>query len=264
MREIARRELADRRLGIVGWMVGYVAMVLITTASFPSVRDTWEIQAFMDELPAALKGLLGSQELDFTSGAGYVNGRLVAFTFPIMLLVYVLGFGSRAIAGEHEDGRLDLVVSYPVSRRDLALGKVGVMLGITSLFIVGSLFAVWLTGLPVELGVGPAEMWPAALMMLAFAAFFGGLALLVGCWRLERTTAIAVPAGLALAGWLINSVSAVASWLEPVRALSPLWWYTRANPLRDGLDVQAFGLLAGGAVLFLGAALVVFDRRDLA
>jgi len=102
------------------------------------------------------------------------------------------------------------------------------------------------------------------LMLVAFASFYGSLALLVGCWRLERRIAMAVPGGLALAGWLINSLAAVATWLEPVRAMSPLWWFTRTNPLRDGLDTGGFSLLAAGAMLFTAAALRVFDRRDLA
>lgn len=261
---IAERELLDRRTGIIGWTIAYVAMVLLTTLSFPAVRDTFGVDQFVDELPAAIKALLGSQDLDFTSGAGYVNSRLVAFTFPVMLLVFVIGFGSRAVAGEHEDGRLDLVISYPIPRQTYVLARMGVMVGLVTGFVVVSLAAVWLSGLLVDLGLGPRELWPAGLMLIAFASFYGGLALLVGCWRLDRRFAMAVPGGIALAGWLINSLAAVATWLEPVRAISPLWWFTRTNGLREGLDSMGFALLTAGALIFVAAALRIFDRRDLA
>jgi ABC-2 type transport system permease protein len=261
---IVERELRDRRTGIIGWSIAYVAMVLLTTLSFPAVRDTFGVDEFVNQLPAALKALLGSQDLDFTSGAGYVNSRLIAFTFPVMLLIFVIGFGSRVVAGEHEDGRLDLVIAYPILRRTYLLARTGVMVGVTTGFVLLALGALWLTGLPVDLGLGPAELWPAGLMLIAFACFYGGLALLVGCVRLERRFAMAIPGGIALAGWLVNSLAAVATWLEPVRAVSPLWWFTRNNPLRDGLDTSAFLLLAGGALIFIVAALEVFDRRDLA
>ena len=101
-------------------------------------------------------------------------------------------------------------------------------------------------------------------MLIAFAMFFGGIATFIGCWRLDRTAAIAVPAAIALVGWLLNSAAAVAEWLEPVRTISPLWWFTRRNVMLQGLDVTAFLLLTGGAVVLYVAAAVVFDRRDLA
>jgi hypothetical protein len=94
--------------------------------------------------------------------------------------------------------------------------------------------------------------------------FFGGLATFIGCWRLDRTAAVAVPAAVALGGWLLNSLAAVADWLEPARTVSPLWWFTRRNAMVQGLDITAFALLAGGALLLFVASAVVFSRRDLA
>ena len=36
---------------------------------------------------------------------------------PLLLLVYAIGAGSRAIAGEEESGTLDLLLAHPLSRR---------------------------------------------------------------------------------------------------------------------------------------------------
>jgi len=262
--EVARREFDDRRKGLMAWSVGYVAMVLITTASYPSIADNPEIQYFIDELPEALTALIGGEGVDFTTATGYVQSRLLSFVFPIMLLVFVIGFGARAVAGEHQDGRLDLVLSYPVRRRSYLAGRGAVGLGVVTGFMALSMLTLWLGGLPVDLGIGPGELWPAAVMLVAFAAFFGALTLLVSCWRLERNVAIAVPAGLALGSWLVGSLAALTTWLQPVRTMSPLWWLTRRNPLEEGLDLVALGLLVAGAVVFAVAAMVVFDRRDLA
>ena len=44
---------------------------------------------------------------------------------PLLLLVAAIGAGARAIAGEEERGTLDLLLSTPVSRRRLALEKLG-------------------------------------------------------------------------------------------------------------------------------------------
>jgi ABC-2 type transport system permease protein len=261
---IARREIDDRRRGLVGWSLGILAMMAITIASFPSIRDTPGIDEFIEQLPDSVKALMGGADLDFASATGYVNARMLALLVPALFLVFVIGFGSRAVAGEHQDGRLDLVLSFPVKRRRLILEKVGVLAAVLLWFTTLVVLSLLIGGLTVDLGLTVSQVWPAAVMMLLFGLFFGLLALAAGCLTLERSLAITVPTVVALAGWLINSLAAIASWLEPARAISPLWWYSRINPLADGLDVGGAASLGAGAVIFLVVALLAFDRRDLA
>ncbi len=68
----------------------------------------------MRDLPASVRALIGSQEgIPLTSAPGYLQARLFSTILPILLLVYAISLGSRAIGGAEEDGTLQLVVTAP-------------------------------------------------------------------------------------------------------------------------------------------------------
>jgi len=46
--------------------------------------------------------------------------------------------------------------------------------------------------------------------------------------------------------------------------LSPFYYYTSAEPLRNGLDMGHAGVLIVLTVVFLAVALIAFERHDLA
>jgi ABC-2 type transport system permease protein len=90
----------------------------------------------------------------------------------------------------------------------------------------------------------------------------GGFSLAVGAAHPSRALAIAVPAAFAAFSFLVNGLHQLASWLDPFRFLSSFWWIGQ-SPLSDG--VRLIGLLVVGlaAVLSLGAAALLIERRDL-
>ena len=93
---------------------------------------------------------------------------------------------------------------------------------------------------------------------------FGGVALAVGCATGRRALAAAAAAGLAIAGFLVNSLSSLAEGLERWRPLTLFYQYASNDPLRNGLDLGDAAVLVAVAVATALAALAAFQRRDLA
>ncbi|MDZ7733269.1 MAG: ATP-binding cassette domain-containing protein [Acidimicrobiia bacterium] len=233
---IARREVLDRARGLVAWTCGFVFLLAVTIATYPSLRDEPGIGHFEEEIPDALRAFTGGEEFDFTSAPGLVNSRLLAFLLPLLVLVYVIGYGSRLVAGEHQQGRLDLVLSYPVTRRRVLAERLGVLVVIVGLFCALVALALTWGGLPVDLDLEPGGVLAACLMLGVLGLLFGALAAAAGAVTLERSLAYAVAGGYAAFAYFVNSLSALASWLEPVRPVSVFYWYGRRNPLLEGVD----------------------------
>jgi ABC-2 type transport system permease protein len=80
----------------------------------------------------------------------------------------------------------------------------------------------------------------------------------------RRALAAAAAAGLAIAGFLVNSLSSLAEGLRPWRPLMLFYQYAGNDPLRRGLDLGDAAVLLGFAATMALAALVAFQRRDLA
>jgi beta-exotoxin I transport system permease protein len=230
-------------------------------AIFPSIESSPDFERLVESYPDALKNLFGISG-DFTTGPGYLDGELFSLMLPLFAIVLGVGSAARTLAGEEDAGRLELVLSYPVRRRDAVLAKgaaVAVELAILAAAGFGALALLDpLVGLDLSIARLAAAMAGVALLAL----FYGWLALAVAAATPSRALAIGVPAAVAAAGYLIGGLHELAGWLDPFRFLSPFWWLGQ-SPLRNGVDGWGALVVALAAVGCLAAAAVLLERRDL-
>src|SRR5512132_3386475 len=101
-----RVSLSLQRRAVIGWAIGLATVVAIYAAVYPSMQQSAaDLNAYIDKMPEAFKNVIGE---NYTSPAGYLRAELFAVLGPILFLVYTVGAGGRAIAGEEEARSLDL------------------------------------------------------------------------------------------------------------------------------------------------------------
>jgi ABC-2 type transport system permease protein len=260
------RLLADRRRGALGWGLGMVAGVAAVVGLWPSVRGSADIEQVVEDLPASLRAMIGSQEgIPLSSAPGYLQARLFSTLLPILLVVYGISLGSRTIGGPEEDGTLQLVVTAPVTRRRIAAERfAGALLLVVALSMLGFLTAVGLGALvdlfpEVEVGrmvVATVAVTQLGLLHLAVAAA-------VGAATGRRGPAVSAASAVAVGGYLLHGLAASAEPVRGLRVISPWWWLLDRNLLVQDPTFLALGLPLVVSVLAVGAGLVVFERRDL-
>jgi ABC-2 type transport system permease protein len=261
--ELFRRGLRDHRRSLLAWSVGVVAYIGLIVAIFPSIEGSPEFDDLLESYPEILKELFGIVEGgSLTSGAGFLDAELFSFMLPLLVLFLAIGSGARTFAGEEDAGRLELVLAYPVRRRDAVIAK-GLAVAAEVLFLCAAVGLSLLVFDPlVDLGLEVEHIAGAAATLAALGLIHGWLALSIGAATASRALAIGVPAGLAAAAYLVNGLHGVAGWLDPLRFASS-FWLVGSSPLQGG--TRAWGvvvvLVAAAAILALGATLV--ERRDL-
>jgi ABC-2 type transport system permease protein len=260
------RLLADRRRGALWWALGMVLGVASIVGLWPSVRDDQTLDRVVEHLPTSMRALIGSQAaIPLSSAPGYLQARLFSTTLPILLLVYAIGLGARAIGGAEEDGTLQLVMTAPVTRRQVAADRFAASaLLLITLVVVGVITAVAL-GTLVSLfhDVGIGRMMVATLAVAEIALLHLAIAFAAGAVTGRRGPAIATASGIAVGSYILYGLAASADAIKVVRVVSPWWWLLDRNPL-----VESPTFLALGLPLLLAAAIFVygvsqFDRRDL-
>ncbi len=119
--------------------------------------------------------------------------------FLVPLIALLLSFD--AIVGEHERGTLLLLLSYPLSRWQVVVGKV---LGQVAILAVATVLgygaagvALWLKG-----GVG-IDAWLAYGAMVATSVMLGASFVAIGCLASTLVRERATAAGLAVGVWLL-------------------------------------------------------------
>ena len=243
-------------------MVGIAAYCVVIASIFPSIEGTADFDELLESYPDALKELFGIEEGSLTSGPGYLDAELFSLMLPLLVLVLAIGAGARAWAGEEEAGRLELVLAYPVRRRDALLAKAGALAAEVVVACGAAFVALAVMDAVVGLDLSLGRLAGAVGAVGLLGLLHGWLALAVGAAGPGRALAIGVPAALAAAAYLVGGLHELAGWLEPFRFGSSVWWIGSA-PLRAG--VSGWGVLgvAAAALAVLAAGAVLAERRDL-
>jgi ABC-2 type transport system permease protein len=92
---------------------------------------------------------------------------------------------------------------------------------------------------------------------------FGSITLALGCATGHRTAAAGGASALAVAAYLLTSLAGLVEGLRKFRPLSPFWWYSGNDPLRNGLSALHVALLVAVTVCALSVAVYTFVRRDI-
>ncbi|MGZ8629774.1 MAG: ABC transporter permease subunit [Actinomycetota bacterium] len=253
----------DQRRGLTGWGIGVAAVVLMYAAFYPSIRESAaDLQAYLDNLPDAIRSIVATE--DYTSPSGYLQSEFFNTMGPLVVLIFAIGAGSRAIAGEEEAGTLDLLLSTPVRRRQvLATKAVAIVVAAAALGAVAAV-AIGAFGPLFDLSVPLGDVAAACMMLTLLGVAFGAIAFAVGAWTGHRAIANAVAGGLAVVAFIGHAIGPSVDWLRPLRPLSPFRWYQEPGLLTGGLHAANLAVLAGIAIVCYAIAFVTFNRRDLA
>jgi ABC-2 type transport system permease protein len=261
LRSVYVKTLYDRRHGLLWWSVGIGLLTITVLSVWPSVHD--EYTKLVQNYPEGLLAFFGIDKGGLGTAAGYLQAELFGLMLPLMLIAYAIAAGSAATAGEREAGTLEFLLAQPVSRRRVLLEK---LLGLcTSLLVITVSFAaVLLASTRVfALDVSATHLIAATASAYLLATLFGAIALLIGCITAHRALAAGAASAAAVAAYLLSSLAALVAGLKRVRPLSPFWWYSGHDPLRQGLEPLHMVLLVATTLACIGAAVVFFERRDL-
>lgn len=262
---VFRRFVRDRRRSAVGWSIGLAVYILSQNAFYPSFKEQPGFAELFENMPEAMKSLFGiSDMVPLTSPPGWIQSQVFSL-LPVLMAIFAISLGTRALATSEEDGTLELLLSNPVPRWRVAAERLA---GLVVLSMVVGLAAsiVTLATAPVlQLieGVSIPGFFAASWGAVAVALLFGALAFGVGGLTGRRSLAIGIPAILAVGTYMINGLASSVEAAHPLRLLSPFHWYLGRNMLAQGVAIEAMLLPAGFAAAFAAMGLWGFLRRDI-
>lgn len=254
--DIAGLDLRLRRRLVIGYTLGMAAYVFVVVALYPVVKNNTDLDRLTDSTLGALIGASGSA---LTSPDGWLSANLYGNFVPLIVLIATIGYGASAIAGQNEDGSLALVVSLPLTRRSIIVGKLVALIAqalpvpIVTAVCIGS-------GRWFELDIDAGALVGVTIGVTLLGLVFGTLALLIGTVTGSRGVALGVTSSIAAVTYLVNSLAPVIDWLHPRRYLSPFFYAVGDNQVQHGLSLAWAAVLAVVAVVFAATAAIAFNR----
>lgn len=258
------KTVLDYRRALLWWGLGTTGVVALTVSVWPTVRDNPELNELAESYPEVLQAFVGGTGgLELSTPEGYLSVELFSFMAPLILLIFAIGFGANAIAGEEERKTMGLLLAAPLSRGRVVVHKIGALGALSVLLGLVMWLALIVFGAAVGLGIDAAHLGAATAITVLLAVHFGMFALLVGCASGRRGLSIGLAAGAVALAYLVSALATLVDFLEPYQKFSPYWHYVENEPLRNGLSGDNVAVLAVAVVGMALLALLSFGRRDI-
>jgi len=255
-RVLAHKTIADSRGILVAGALGIFAILWLHVFVYPEYGELEQMQ-----FPDALEGLFGE-----AGTIALAEGYIAAVWSNSLLLLGILAviMGTAAIAGDEQEGTLDLLLAQPVRRSILFAARATGLFVVLSLIILSSAPALLVGNLRAELPLGSNDFLLVALSGIAPASIFLAFSLCAGALLPSRTSTVVVSSVLLVVLYLTNALAGLSSVIEAVRNFSPFYWSDASVTLDHGLAWGRFlGQLLAAGLLF-GVAAFALERREIA
>ena len=261
LKTIFLKTLRDYRVAILGWGIGMGVTIISPMASVATLVSTPAARAQLAQLAEQFKW--AADPVAANTIGGYATFKIGIFI--LLMAVWPLLAGSRMLRGEEDRGSLDVLLSLPRTRLQVAVQKTAAMW--TALLAMGAIVGVlaYLGGVKFkgEFDFGDALVFGFNLALIC--AVFGAIALFVSQFTRERGPAAGITGALLLIFIVVDMVHRVIPNTDWFSQLSPIYYYNLSKPLIPsyGSNVGAMLLMVGLTVVLTAGAIALFVRRDV-
>jgi ABC-2 type transport system permease protein len=263
LRSVLLKMLHDLWRATLIWTGLSALLAAFYLSLYPSIGAVEEMRQLLDAMPPELRAMFAPAGADLGTPAGYLNVELFSFVLPLLVAAITLTIGGGATAGEEERGTLELLLANPIRRWRIVLEKALRMGMLSAVYCLGIWIALAITAALMSIDISLDRIAAALASVWLLGLVLGGVAMLVGALTGKRALSLGVGLGIAVAGFFVNALGPLADVLEPWQPLSPHYHYLGYDPLTHGLDLQHALILGIVAVILVGLAAALFERRDL-
>jgi ABC-2 type transport system permease protein len=246
---------------ILGWGIGLGILGGYMTTFYEVFAEQQEqFTKLMESYPPEIMAMFGGT-IDLSTPQGFLNVEFFSY-MPLILGIFAILNGSGLLVGDEENGRLDLVLSYPINRTGFYYARLGAFLA-AALLIILIIWVAFVVALPsTNIDITAWEMVRPFISLLAILIFLGTLALFLSMLLPSRRSTAMITGLILVASFFVNILVVLNKDLEFLADFSPLNYYQGGLAISD-LNWEWVGGLLGLSLLFVLLAWWRFERRDI-
>lgn len=255
-------ELRSHRIGIIGWGLGLCFFPIVYVGLYPSFAE--QLPNFQEMMDLPIYQALG---ISMTSFEGYLTST-VNNLVPVILAIYAVSSGTGTLAGEEENGRLEMIAALPLTRPQIVLAKALALAVALFLILVivsaGAALTMAAIRGQIDSTVTPAGVFTGLLAAWPLVLAFAMISLFMAAFCPSRRIAAALATAVVIGSFLGNNLAGMVDALDSIKRLFLFYFYdSSAEGLINGQEPGNLILLLVIALAALGLAIFFFGRRDL-
>jgi len=200
---------------------------------------------------------------DDLSTAGFLNGEFMHLIGPIIVGAFSITLGSSLISSEEENKTIDQFLALSISRNRYFIEKYLSL--VISIFILSLIFGITLQigVLIFDINLNIKNIVFGTLGLFIFGYTTGSISYLAGSMFSKTSTSAMIGAGIAILGYILDSVYKTVDSLSFVKYLSLHYYYNDNGVIVNGLDFFHFIILISIIIISFITGIIIFNKRDI-
>lgn len=260
-RNIYFKSLYTLRWQLLGWLLGITAMVFFTMVLYPSFSQTG-IEDIVNSVPDSLKSLVGDVA-DFKTAPGYIGQQIFGPNLYIISLIMAILIFLGISASEEADGRLQSLLSFPVSRTRAYFQKWLAAISVVTLICCSVFVAIWLALLIIDESADFGRVWESLFAFTLINIAYGVIVYAVAMFTGSRGWTLLLACGYTVVSFFITSLAPAVDKLELADKFSLLHYYNNPQIMSHGLDGKHLLIISLTILVLTIIGWIGFLRRDV-
>ncbi|MEA4924218.1 MAG: ABC transporter permease subunit [Syntrophomonadaceae bacterium] len=260
---IILRELRANLKSLIIWCVSMAALIGVGMVKYAGVQSAGQsANDLINQLPEAMRGLLGMNNLDITSVAGYYG----VFYLYLLLLggTHAVMLGATIISKEERDKTADFLLVKPVTRSRVVSAKLAAVLinllvfNLTTLVSSVIFVGIYNRGEPIN-----DQIVYLMLALFILQLIFASIGAVISGWVRKTRRAASLATTLFLTTFLLSTAVELYSKIDFLKYVTPFQYFPAYAVMQGSYD-SIFLLLAG--LIIIGSMVgtyLAFQKRDI-
>lgn len=255
------KSLYTLRWQLFGWIAAIMFIAFFTMVLYPSFSQDG-IEQIVDSVPESMRSLVGNVA-DFKTIPGYIGQQIFGPNLYIVSLIMSILIFVSISASEEADGRLQSLLSLPVSRTKVYFQKLLAAITVVTLISVSVIAALWVALLIIDESADYGRIWQSIFAFGIINVVYGLIAYVAAMVTGSKGYTILISSGYAVASLFITSLAPAVDKLATADKFSLLHYYNNPQIMTEGLNGNHLLILGTVAVVLVVVGWYGFIRRDV-
>lgn len=265
MFELFCQTLNVRKWTLIVYCLANVLFLWMFVGMYPSIQAEAEsFSEVFERYPEGFLDALGVENVDISTLERFLSMEQFSFTWPLMAILLLTGFGGSMIAGEIERGTIDLLLAKPIARHRLFLEKYAAGLVFMVVFSAVSVFGAIPFARAYGLEYVGEHYWVLFAMTLLFGWAVLSVTFMFSAFASERNRVSLYAGGLFLVMYVARVLSGFVDRFEWLKYASFFHYADFSSALVEN-TIESLSIVIFIAVALMCTVIGVFrfSRRDI-
>lgn len=267
---VFQKTLRDSRRTLLWMSIGLGLYALMVMSFYPAIVEQEDqlnelIDSYGEEFISFFyMGADNASEISMSEPAGYMQSQFTPYMVLILGAAVILQT-FNALTNAERDGSADVMLSLPITRRDLLVGRllssmVGMLIVLTACFLAFyAATLIWeeFTMSPGEIALAIYSAFP---ILLVTACFTWLLATFIPS---SKHYAGAIAYLFLIGSYLLYGLSGLNDTLQDLRPFNMFDYYNIRTMILDGVEAEKFLIILAAAAVYFAFAWWQIDRKEL-